>query len=225
MNKHSIRQHDFIESVKNLCTEGVTVETLRTFIHAHNLWDMQTDGDDSFDELVQAGFDAAENKTNEPLSAPYNPMVVANTLIKKMHDADKEINLIALQKMMYYAYGWYLAITGNPLFSEGIIKWTYGPLVQSVYHTFKEYGTENLDDGSDTFGCGFFLPSREEEFIDKIISVYGQYTSKQLSSMCSAKGTPWERTRIVGRVIKDDLIKEWFIKVVVRDKMNKTVSV
>ncbi len=38
-----------------------------------------------------------------------------------------------LHKLLYYAAGWHLGFTGEPLFDEDIEAWQYGPVVPSIY--------------------------------------------------------------------------------------------
>ena len=52
--------------------------------------------------------------------------------------ADEEIgDLISnlkLQKLVYYAQGFYLALHDEALFPEDIEAWTHGPVVPVLYH-------------------------------------------------------------------------------------------
>ena len=49
-----------------------------------------------------------------------------------------------LQKLAYYAHGWNLGLTGEPLLDEQIQAWSYGPVVFSVYKAFQEYGADEI---------------------------------------------------------------------------------
>ena len=46
---------------------------------------------------------------------------------------------LKLQKLLYYAQGFSVAMLGSPLFSDKIEAWTYGPAVPNVYRTYKQY--------------------------------------------------------------------------------------
>jgi uncharacterized phage-associated protein len=48
-------------------------------------------------------------------------------------DAGDAISNMKLQKLLYYAQGFALAILGNPLFPEDFEKWTFGPVLPVVY--------------------------------------------------------------------------------------------
>ena len=49
-----------------------------------------------------------------------------------------------LQKLIYYAQGWSLALRRNRLFLEPIEAWTHGPCVHSVYEAFKKHGSRPI---------------------------------------------------------------------------------
>jgi uncharacterized phage-associated protein len=49
-----------------------------------------------------------------------------------------------LQKMLYFLYRDYLKQTKDPLFTERFSAWKYGPVLESVYYTFKDYGSQGI---------------------------------------------------------------------------------
>jgi len=42
-----------------------------------------------------------------------------------------------LQKLVYYAHGWHLALNNEPLIDEQVECWQYGPVISSLFHEFK----------------------------------------------------------------------------------------
>src|ERR1700678_4357511 len=61
--------------------------------------------------------------------------------------AEKEKSLFThmkLQKLIYIANGISLALNDEPLISEHVEAWPYGPVISSVYHTYKVFGTSNI---------------------------------------------------------------------------------
>ncbi|MFO0856620.1 MAG: DUF4065 domain-containing protein [Phycisphaerales bacterium] len=49
-----------------------------------------------------------------------------------------------LHKLLYYAQGWYLATRMKPLFADELQAWRHGPVVASVYPTFKHFGKDAI---------------------------------------------------------------------------------
>jgi uncharacterized phage-associated protein len=56
-------------------------------------------------------------------------------LVQVEEELGDSISNLKLQKLVYYAQGFNLALfDGNPLFDEEIQAWTHGPVVPALYH-------------------------------------------------------------------------------------------
>ena len=65
---------------------------------------------------------------------------VANFFIDLYNSVPEgQVTNLSLNKLLYFAQGHSLAENGKPLFDEPIEAWQYGPVVPSVYHTFKKH--------------------------------------------------------------------------------------
>ena len=97
-----------------------------------------------------------------------------------------------LQKLVYFAEGWYLAIhTGESLIQERIEAWAYGPVIPSVYHEFKRFGNESILFEPDKHKFNF-----SPEVIDFLKEVYDglkDYDAYQLSMLSHMEGGPWKK--------------------------------
>ena len=71
----------------------------------------------------------------------YPTKAVANYFIDLANAKKIQITPMKLQKLIYFAHGWHLAIIGEPLIDECVQAWSYGPVIDSIYHEFKEYGS------------------------------------------------------------------------------------
>ena len=63
--------------------------------------------------------------------------------LHKEDDAEA-MSQLRLQKLLYYAQAWHLALTGRPLIDEDIQAWRHGPAVPSVYRRYKSYGWRSI---------------------------------------------------------------------------------
>ena len=70
----------------------------------------------------------------------HNPKAIANYFLELARADDEELSPLKIQKLVYYANGWHLAIKGKPLISEQVEAWPYGPVVPSLYRAFRSYG-------------------------------------------------------------------------------------
>ncbi|HEX2981988.1 MAG TPA: type II toxin-antitoxin system antitoxin SocA domain-containing protein [Ignavibacteriales bacterium] len=70
----------------------------------------------------------------------YNALQAANYFIKKALDEGIPVDPMKLQKLLYFAYGWYYAYYDKPLFRDQLKAWQWGPVIEDIYHAFKKYG-------------------------------------------------------------------------------------
>lgn len=162
---------------------------------------------------------------------PLDTKSVANFFIDLARRNQKIITPMKLQKLVYYAHGWCLALFEKPLINEAIEAWRYGPVIESLYHELKHYGNQNIDDlltdvvvftgrdGKEEFQlCTPRIPenSNLKELLEKVWSVYSPYSPIELSSMTHQPGSPWDQVfKEKGAIernaeIGQELIKEYF---------------
>jgi uncharacterized phage-associated protein len=137
----------------------------------------------------------------------YSAFAVANAFISRTKDGKLQgLTPMKLQKLMFYAQSWHLLLNDkDPLFDDFFARWQYGPVIPSLYHELKEYGSNEIKGPTTTFkatSTGFSLVTPEIpvsdlatwQFIDKITEVYGRFTGPQLSNMTHQPGTAWFET-------------------------------
>lgn len=98
---------------------------------------------------------------------------------------------LKLQKLLYYAQGWHLAIYDEPLFKDEIEAWPKGPVLAGVYQTYKRYGDIPI---SDTPLISPELPVYLENHLREIIEVFGYEPAERLVAMTHAE-SPWQIAR------------------------------
>lgn len=127
----------------------------------------------------------------------YPSIQVANELLSSHGD----VSHMKLQKLLYYANGWWLATTGEPLLNEEPQVWRYGPVYQYLYRTLSRFGHQSI--GGPVKGSPFVneperLSDGEEEgrvrqLLDWIWDEHGAKSAMQLSDETHAPGTPWRQ--------------------------------
>lgn len=154
---------------------------------------------------------------------PYTPLAVANTFIEKF-GASGGIEHMKLQKLVYCAYGWWLAVNepGNVLTSEGPEMWKHGPVFDSLYRSLKVFGSRAITQPKSNrpdAAAPIVDPDDEHtrSFIDWVWGRYGHLSGFALSDMTHKEGTPWSRVakengyRVPRNMeIPDDYIREEF---------------
>jgi uncharacterized phage-associated protein len=116
------------------------------------------------------------------------------------------VSNLKLQKLVYYAQGFHLAIYDKPLFDEPIAKWEHGPVVESLYHEYKKYGSNAIPipEAVDTS----IFSDEQKELLNEVFEVYGQFAAWKLRCMTHEE-PPWKQAQING-VIDRELMKEYF---------------
>lgn len=155
----------------------------------------------------------------------YSSKAVANKFIDVAHKHGELLTPMKLQKLVYYAHGWYLSLKcGSPLINEKIEAWPYGPVIPSIYHEFKSYGGDVITRYATEIDNEFQIVTPQidngyelDSFMEKIWEVYGKYSGIQLSNMTHEPGSPWATTWGTNGVamntdINDDVIKNYFDK-------------
>ena len=105
-------------------------------------------------------------------------------------EAGDSITHLKLQKLLYYIQAWALVFSGRPLFEEPIQAWAHGPVVEAIFHKYKDYGWEAI-------GAPEEVPDIDdlaEQHIKSILAAYGDYTAKNLELM-THRETPWIAAR------------------------------
>ncbi len=109
-------------------------------------------------------------------------------LTKCDEDSGDTISNLKIQKLLYYAQGFHLALFGRALFDEPIEAWRHGPVVRQVYAEYADYGS-----GSIPYPENFDLDRLSEEerdLSDEVYEVYGQYSAWRLREMTHSE-PPW----------------------------------
>lgn len=119
----------------------------------------------------------------------YNVLDIAKYFVK----SGVLLNHKKLQKMVYYAYSWFLVKNNtnvnninNRLFESRIEAWVHGPVCPDLYYAYNnnriaEYTSKQIDE-------------KTRKILNLIIQTYGKYTGEELERMTHIE-TPWINAR------------------------------
>lgn len=174
-----------------------------------------------------------ENDNSNLKTPPYSASDIANFMIACSFIEKIPLSPMKLIKLVYIAYGWGLVFLNQKLFNENIEAWQYGPVIPSIYHEFKRFGKEPIDEMSISMNemTGDLSVNRinlkEGNNISKLLNLvwtyYRNYSAVELSDLTHQLGSPWDnavKTNGYRSVLNDDDIKAWESKVI-EDYMNK----
>lgn len=103
-------------------------------------------------------------------------------------NGDNDLTHLKLQKLLYYAQGWNLALYGHPAFSDEIEAWDQGPVVNDAYHAFKKYGDRTINRGE--LGEPVQLGQQLGSLLARVWDTYGQFSAWKLRNMTHNE-KPW----------------------------------
>jgi uncharacterized phage-associated protein len=130
--------------------------------------------------------------------------ILAQTDVENSGDL---ISNLKLQKLMYYAQGFHLALFDEPLFAESIYAWTHGPVVPVLYHEYKGYGSGAIPPPEDVDYDIF--DGRTRELLNEVYAGYGQFSAWKLRNMTHEE-SPWKEAAPNSGEISHDSMKRYF---------------
>lgn len=157
-------------------------------------------------------------------SYKYSSIDVAMYILTAAREKRIVINMTKLQKLLYVAYGIYLAVRGERLTDEHPQAWPYGPVFPSTRNHLLDYNFTNNSMGSnDTTAQKFHEDTELNSLVDLVFRSFGRWTAGQLTTWSHEQGSPWEKTKCTpgfmwGQTIPDEYIKEYFSKILVQDE-------
>ena len=118
---------------------------------------------------------------------------VANYFLAKCEMTPKK-----LQKILYFAYAWYLAIMNESkdelrirLFDNHFEAWVHGPVCPEVYSKYKHYGASLIEKYKGNIAD---FTDDDIDILEQVWDVYGTYTANQLESI-THQHDPWIKVR------------------------------
>jgi uncharacterized phage-associated protein len=121
----------------------------------------------------------------------YTPGQIADWFLGAFdRSAGDVITPLKLQKLVYYAQAWSLALRGRPLFDEDFQAWMHGPVLCSLRKRFVGRGWEAL-------GRPEEMPALDEEtesLLRDVLSTYGEHSARALEALTHNE-EPWIRAR------------------------------
>jgi uncharacterized phage-associated protein len=146
---------------------------------------------------------------------PTTAYAIANWFIEQAEKSNMPVTHMKLQKLIYFAYGWYYACNEKPLFDETIQAWKHGPVIANLYSRFQEFGSGPIisllkraveqENGERTIEP-YRLPDDPEtlkpilETLDTVWRTYSPCTATQLRNITHRAGSPWSNAWHTGEL-------------------------
>jgi uncharacterized phage-associated protein len=113
-------------------------------------------------------------------------LAAANYIVWFAQRHGDSITNLKLQKLLYYAQGWFLALYGRPLFQESLRAWVRGPVEYGVWQAFNGFKWNPITRDV----AKPKLSELAQDHLDEVIEVYGDYSAYTLERMTHNE-EPW----------------------------------
>lgn len=131
-------------------------------------------------------------------------------------ESESTITPLKLQKILYYAQGYYLAIHDDELFPEEFEAWAHGPVNEEIYNKYRNYGYQSIPEPE------YEIKEFSKELIDYLTDIwatFGIYDGKYLEEQ-THKEKPWiiarkgyEPGERCNEIITKESMREYFKEV------------
>lgn len=143
-------------------------------------------------------------------------LAVANKFLELARESGYSLTNMQLQKLVFFAHGYHLALEDTPLYSEETKAWQFGPVIPNLYKHLQKYGRSEVSEPIPTDG----EVSDEEQInvIGAVWDAYKGYDAWRLSDISHREGSPWEKVWSSAQFaeIDNDNVKQYYRKLLDR---------
>jgi len=115
---------------------------------------------------------------------------VANFFIYLANETGSFVSNLKLQKLVYYAQAWYLALYDDSLFPEDFQAWVHGPVIPALYAKYKSYQWRPISEEVEKP----VFNQNVEEFLNEVAEAYFSSDAYELERMTHIED-PWLQAR------------------------------
>lgn len=198
-----------LKKITDACGNDVVLSTHT--VHAkEDTWNSLVEADNFFEDVYLAK-NIDEFIALIKIDQEIKGIDVAKYIISKI-----QCTHLKLEKLVFLSFVEYLKNTEKYMFQDKIFAFKYGPVVESVYEKYKEYGYEELkleEDKKEKIAAYDLeknieviiheMPAKSRllfakdgleklRAIDSVIEKYGDCSAEKLVSLTHKEGSPWE---------------------------------
>jgi uncharacterized phage-associated protein len=143
----------------------------------------------------------------------YDVKTVANEFLRLAREGSTPLDPMKIQKLVYLAHGWNLALFGNSLISQDVEAWRYGPVIPVLYDEFKKFRASPIT--ADAAATNEALNEQDCRFVSAVWQKYSNFSAVQLSMLTHEPGYAWDltmRERGPFSTIPTELIRDEFLR-------------
>ena len=145
------------------------------------------------------------------------PLSLGAEIVRRANATGRAVSNLSLQKLAYFCHGWHLAFQNEPLVDEEFEAWKLGPVLPSLYHTYKAFSSNPVPPSHPIVALQEPLnaESRTSQIIDSVLNAYGKFSSADLVTVSHLPESPWDiiwKDKNSNGTIPNQAILEYFKK-------------
>jgi len=126
---------------------------------------------------------------------------VANFILDYCDSKGRTLTNVAMQKVIYFCHAWSLIKLNKPLVNQNFEAWQYGPVLQYLYHEFKEFDRSpitsrahamNMKTGRKEIASQEF-DQQTTELLKEAVDFYSPMSPFYLVELSHVEGGPWDK--------------------------------
>jgi uncharacterized phage-associated protein len=136
---------------------------------------------------------------------------IADYFLCLANETGSFVSNLKLQKLVYYAQAWHLALYDRPLFEEDFQAWVHGPVIPELFEKYQRFGWKPISEEVHPD-----LPRPIVKHLEEVADEYFSCDAYLLERMTHAEA-PWQLAReglaadaISENIIRQDWIKEYY---------------
>ncbi len=132
------------------------------------------------------------------MNTEYTYKQIADYFIALSNETQSLITNLKLQKLLYYAQAWYLAIYNRPLFNDDFEAWVHGPVLRALYDDYKHFSWKPIE--REDLGEGSFseieksFDGTTQKFMRDLTDEYFGENTYELERLTHSED-PWKKAR------------------------------
>lgn len=111
----------------------------------------------------------------------YPAEAIAKYIIWHEWEAKRPVSNLRLQNLLYFAQAYFILLNDNPLFDDDMEAWDCGPVVPSVYETYKKYGSMIIQDVSEQ--ADGLVDGKDKAILDRFLESSSNKTNSELGQI------------------------------------------
>jgi uncharacterized phage-associated protein len=139
----------------------------------------------------------------------YKALDISKYIIRYEAEQGRAVSNLRLQKLLYFIQARFLVSKNEPCFFDKMEAWDFGPVVPTVYHEFKFFGSSGIP-----LACaegGHEIYDEDKELIKEMLDYCSKLSTSALVSRTHNQ-RPWKEAyrRLYDNTIYIDSVKKYF---------------